>query len=254
MQEAYSEDDDVDSVFSPRKTSHFREPAGEFKVTARAGSTESLDRISEDFDSTPATKATGFHGKNSDITWLQRLNRTSPTGSDDEYAQNPDMNEQISPVSRSQHPGATGRNPVSQSSYHCDDIDITLPEEVDRYAVPSPVTVDKLFNVYMDTVHPSFPIISKTAFSEQYHEFARGERVRPNWLAILNLMFAIGAKHSHLVQAEWRGHVDDHLVYFTRARLLGFDGDNILGHADLQTVQITGLVTFYLMAINQINR
>ena len=216
------------------------------------GSTESLDRINEDFDSTPATRATGFHGKNSDITWLQRLNTTtSPTDSDDEYAQYSDNNEQTSLASHSQH---LGRNPISQSSYHCDDMDITIPEEVERYAVPPPVTVDKLINVYMDTVHPSFPIISKTAFSEQYHQFARGEDVRPNWLAILNLIFAIGAKHSHLVQAEWRGDVNDHLVYFTRARLLGFDGDNILGHADLQRVQITALMTFYLMAINQINR
>ena len=213
-----------------------------------------MDRISEDFDSTPATRATGFHGKNSDITWLQRLNRTSPTGSDDEYAQYSDVNDQTSPVSHSHTLGSTGRNPISQSSYHCDDMEITIPDDVDRYAVPPPVIVDKLFNVYMDTVHPNFPIISRTDFSEQYHEFARGEDVRPNWLAILNLIFAIGAKHSHLVQAEWRGDVNDHLVYFTRARLLGFDGNNILGHADLQRVQITGLMTFYLMAINQINR
>lgn len=164
------------------------------------------------------------------------------------------MNEQASPVSQTQSLGATGLNPVSQSSYHCDDVDITISEEVDRYAVPPPVTVDKLFNVYMDTVHPTFPIINRTAFSEQYHQFARGEDVRPNWLAILNLIFAIGAKHSHLVQADWRGDVNDDLVYFARARLLGFDGDHILGHSDLQRVQITGLMTFYLMAINQINR
>ena len=103
-------------------------------------------------------------------------------------------------------------------------------------------------------MHPTFPIISKTASSEQYHQFTRGEDVRPNWLAILNLIFAIAAKYSHLVQADWRGDMNDHLVYFTRARLLGFDEDNILGHADLQRVQIAGLMTFYLMAINQINR
>ena len=241
----------MESLFSPRKTSLFREPAGEFRVTARVGSTESLDQINEDFDSTPATRATGFHGKNSDITWLQRLNRASPSGSDDE---NCDTNEQTSPASQTQHLGATGLTPISQSSYHCDDMDITISEEVDRYAVPPPATVDKLLNVYMDTVHPTFPIINKTAFTEQYHQYARGEDVRPKWLAILNLIFAIGAKHSHLVQADWRGDVNDHLVYFTRARLLGFDGDSILGHADLQKVQITGLMTFYLMAINQINR
>ncbi len=133
-------------------------------------------------------------------------------------------------------------------------MDITISEEVDRYAVPLSDTADKLFNVYMDTVHPTFPIISKTAFSEQYHQYSTVENIRPNWLAILNLIFAIGAKHSHLVQADWRGDVNDHLIYFTRARLLGFYGDNILGHADLQRVQITGLMTFYLMAINQINR
>ena len=223
-------------------------------MTARVGSTESLDRIQEDFNSTEATRATGFHGKNSDITWLQRLNRMISSKADDEYAEGSEIHEQGSSASQTHHSTSTGRAPVYESSYHCDELDITVSEQVDPYEMPPPDTADKLFSSYMDTVHATFPIIEKNAFSEQYHYLDRGGKVDPNWLAILNLIFAIGAKYSHLIQARWRSDETDHLVYFTRARLLGFYGENVLGHAELQRIQITGLMTFYLMAINQINR
>lgn len=147
--------------------------------------------------------------------------------------------------------------PISESSYHCDDLTLTPPIDVDPYDMPSQATANMLFQSYLDTVHPAFPIIGKNTFITQYQAFQLSEdqsRINQNWLAILNLIFAIGAKYSHLIQAEWSGDETDHLVYFTRARILGFDSDAILGHAELQKVQIAGLMSFYLMALNQINR
>lgn len=47
-------------------------------------------------------------------------------------------------------------------------------------------------------------------------------KILPNkWRAILNLIFAIGAKYSDLTKAKWRGDDRHHLIYFTRARMLG---------------------------------
>jgi hypothetical protein len=52
------------------------------------------------------------------------------------------------------------------------------------------------------------------------------------------LLFAIGAKYSHLVGAAWAGEKDDHLLYMTRAiRLLGLkDTIMILSEPDIQMV------------------
>ena len=224
-------------------------------MSARVGSTESLDQIDEDFNRNVAARATGFHGKNSEITWMQRLQRGS-TEDSDEHALDPGVDGQNSPASKTHHL-SSGNAPISESSYHCDDINVLISEQVDPYEVPPQATADKLFKSYLDTVHPAFPIIGKQTFSDQYKAFsasANKMKINQSWLAILNLIFAIGAKYSHLIQAEWRGDPRDHLIYFTRARILGFNGDHILGHAGLQRVQITGLMTFYLMAINQINR
>jgi hypothetical protein len=48
------------------------ESGAESEASAGAGSTGALDRTDEDFTREQA-RATGFMGKNSDVTWLQRL-------------------------------------------------------------------------------------------------------------------------------------------------------------------------------------
>ena len=239
----------------------FREPAGEYKASARAGSTESLDCIDEDYNRTPAARATGYYGKTSDVTWMQRLKRPTRSSSDDNDQDEDDDEDsshggQTSPGPRHGHL-ASDFSPINESSYHCDDLTLTPPDEVDDLELPSQETADMLFQSYLETIHPAFPIIGKITFISQYQAFQLSQdksKINKNWLAILNLIFAISAKYSHLIQAEWSGDKSDHLIYFTRARMLGFSADAILGHAELQKVQIAGLMSFYLMALNQINR
>ena len=147
--------------------------------------------------------------------------------------------------------------PINEASYHCDDLTLTPPGIIDPFEVPSQAAANMLFQSYLETVHPAFPIIGKNTFVNQYRAFQLTQdrtKINHNWLAILNLIFAIAAKYSHLIQAEWRGDEMDHLVYFTRARILGFNADAILSHAELQRVQVAGLMSFYLLATNQINR
>ena len=145
---------------------------------------------------------------------------------------------------------------ISDSTYHCDDLSISITDlQVKKYDLPTEPIADLLLQCYFDTVHPAFPIIGKTSFISEYkNHFANLIASSDDWLAILNLLLAIGAKYAHLIRAEWKGVGRNHLIYFTRARLLGFNGDSILGHAELQRVQISGLMAFYLMSINQINR
>lgn len=63
--------------------------------------------------------------------------------------------------------------------------------------------------------------------------------VPDKWRAHMNLLFAIGAKYSHLIGAEWRGDERDHLVYMTRAmHLLGLkDIVMAISGPDLELVQ-----------------
>lgn len=223
------------------------------------GSTESLDKIDEDFNRDAIARATGFHGKNSEVTWMQRLKRQTTYDLDDGPSGNltkpPHFSEEHhSTTFHADLPGS-GLTPIAESTYHCDDIPVLMTEHVDAFELPPRSVANALFQSYLETVHPAFPIIGKNTFSQQFRGFL-DDREKPNhnWLAILNMIFAIGAKYSHLVKAEWRGDGRDHSIYFTRSRLLGFNAESLMGHAELQKVQITGLMAFYLMAINQINR
>lgn len=247
------------------------EPDGETQVSAGVGSTGSLDRINEDFNRNATTRATGFIGKNSEISWLQSLKKQTeyvPSGCDgDEGHAQRSAVDLSSTTSYAEHAATwTGGSSsqavpngdsvaLSESTYHCDDLTVLIPGQVELYELPPKQTADALFQNYLDTVHPSFPIIGKITFAAQYRTFFESDKTPGNnWLAILNLIFAIGAKYSHLVQAEWRGDERDHLLYFTRARMLAMNSDTILGHPDLQQVQVAGLMAFYLLSINQINR
>ncbi len=153
-------------------------------------------------------------------------------------------------------PRPGGLKSISSSTYHCDDLPLSIADmNVDKYTMPPRVIADLLLQSYFDTVHPSFPVVCKINFVAEYQDFfVNPGAPSDTWLAILNVMFAIGAKYAHLVEAEWAGPGGDHLVYFTRARLLGFNADSILGHASIQHVQLCGLLAFFLMSIHQINR
>ena len=199
-------------------------------------------------------------GKNSEITWLQRLRQENQNGdSNVEQANSSSSNigthngtsESFRPLS--EHEGGYS---VHETSYHLDDEAITTFDHVDPYEVPTAETARKLYNAYITRVHPTFPIISKTNLTAQFQKFLTGQAQRPpeKWLAILNLIFAIAAKYSHLVQADWKGDERDHIVYFTRARMLGINSETFFQHPDLQTIQIAGLISVYFLCISQINR
>lgn len=143
---------------------------------------------------------------------------------------------------------------VSQASYHLDDFPMPPLDAVDAYELPTSDTANRLFDTYMSRVHPTFPIIGRSTFITQFQRFMVGEVPGAKWLAIVNLIFAVSARYSHIVRADWRGDDRDHLIYFSRARLLSLNADTIFQHADLQQIQVTALMALYLLCTNQINR
>lgn len=224
--------------------------------SSSVGSSDEVDHVEEDFNRDEVTRATGFIGKSSEITWLQKLGKELNHESDSrpEACSDGVQNGQSSPSLASRVDGRSD-SPVASSSYFLDDLNIAIPAQVDPYEVPSRETAGKLFNAYLTSVHPSFPIIGISTFVSQYQLFFSQPSVKPGnkWLAILNLIFAIAARYSHLVRAEWRDHENDHQIYFARVRILSMQ-DQFFDHPDLQQLQVEGLASFYLLSIGQINR
>ncbi|KAJ5188489.1 hypothetical protein N7491_004812 [Penicillium cf. griseofulvum] len=209
------------------------------------GSLEAIDRVEEDINRSGDARATGYMGKNSEITWMQRLQREAGQRSKG-------LPGSLEPGQDLKTDDALALHAVN---YHLDDLEISVPGPVHLYAMPPREVADHMFEAYLTTVHPFFPIINKPLFSAQYRTFFdTAAQPGDKWLAILNMIFAIGAKHGHLIDAPWRGDVKDHLVYLTRARILSMNGDVLFSHPDLQQVQVEALIAFYLLASDQINR
>ena len=152
--------------------------------------------------------------------------------------------------------GSQSVPPLTESTYHCDSIPLEIPDHVQAYQLPSRNTADSLLASYLECVHPAFPILGKTRFIKQYQAFYDNPNSRPRscWSAILNLIFAIAARYMRLAHLEFDGHVDDDFTYFCRARLLGVESAAVWDHAEIQRIQVTGLMCFYLMATNHISR
>ena len=171
------------------------------------------------------------------MAWLYRLKR--------------DLEQDI-PTPVSEQPD---RPSISSLNYFQDDTEISYLDTADIAARPSQAIADKLVEDYFQAIHPSFPIVGKALFLSQYRAFYSTRTVRPGkrWIAILNLVFAIAAKHLVLVANEPHEY-GDHLVYFARAWRLSVDKVALLDHPNLQQVQVEGLSAFYLLSIGHVNR
>ncbi|KAJ5964763.1 uncharacterized protein N7479_004639 [Penicillium vulpinum] len=205
------------------------------------GSLEAVDRVEQDVNLTESSRATGYMGKSSEVTWMGRVE------------------EETELRSREKSPKITSKDhdkvPPCTVSYHLDDLGIDAPGPVQMYWVPPQPLADHLFETYLRAVHPHFPIINSTLFSTQYRNFVddmfyAGDK----WLAILNMIFAIATEYLYNSDATQRGDSKDHLFYLTRARMLSLSGDSLFQHPDLQQVQIEGLIAFHMLSTNQINR
>ena len=141
-------------------------------------------------------------------------------------------------------------------SYHLNDLAIPTGEAVDPYEMPAQEHAQTLFVTYMHRVHPSFPVVGRINLQNQFVKFLSrpGSKAPPKWLAIINLIFAIASQYSHRIQVEWRADERDHLIYCIRARMLIMRGETLFDHPDLQLIQVLGLMSYYFLAVDQVNR
>ncbi|KAJ5929230.1 hypothetical protein N7454_007078 [Penicillium verhagenii] len=196
-----------------------------------------IDHTEEDFNRV-GKEALGFVGEHSEMTWLYRLKRD--LGQDNSIPSNESSN----------------RPSISSFNYFQEDVDPFPLKNINILGRPAQHIADKLVDLYLQVVHPAFPIVGKSIFLSQYQSFSANPNLFPGkrWMAVLNLIFAIAAKHLTLVSTTPLEEIGDHMVYFTRAWRLSLGDVALIHHPNLQQVQVEGLTAFYLLANGQVNR
>ncbi|KAF1967985.1 hypothetical protein BU23DRAFT_280974 [Bimuria novae-zelandiae CBS 107.79] len=263
------EDDSTSAVSNSsakrRKLSSPEEHEGDkdglpLSATARAPSSRSekgIAHVNEDLLRSRKSRETGYVGKGAEVHWLHSLQ-------DQMSASKPDQDGQGScgnPTSlgRAREGTANPAASVTDATFYLDSDSAELQMEVNPRDLPPVHIAEKLLECYMITIHKSFPILPDR-FEDQFQGYFQAVKsgrpllnVPDQWLAILNVVFAIGARYSHLIGAEWRGEERDHLTYMTRAiRLLG--SWPFATAPSLATIQVTGLLSFYYQVIGHVSR
>jgi hypothetical protein len=212
-----------------------------------------VDLVDEDINRNESSRAAGYFGKNSEIAWMQRLEDGVESKSRQQSvatSQNESNSETLS------HPQENVARdvPMAMMNYHLDDLDIPVTDDVDPFALPQRVVADEYFTAYIVFVHPSFHAVRESTFASQYRQFFdRSAKPPRKWLAILNMLFAIGCRHSKLMGLTHASHEND-LVFLSRAWKLGMRSNFLLEHTDLQQIQLEFLVAVYFLCLGQVHR
>ena len=199
--------------------------------------------MEEDINQSEESRATGYIGKSSEVAWMQRLDLetrrqggTGPFSGDYRQCQDPT------------------KAPIFSLNYHLDSADISnLGTSSDPYVLPPKALAYQLISIYLESVHPSFPIIRQDLFADQVRRLYLAGSINPGkkWLAVFNLVLAIGRKHGDLMGQDIQEDAD---VFFARAQSLNIFESVLNDYEDLQQVQIETLAAFFLLASARINR
>ncbi|KAL7649398.1 transcription factor [Aspergillus niger] len=238
----------------PDTTSATADDGDSDSSNSSTGSLNGLDLVQEDLNRSKKSVATGFFGKNSEIAWMQRLEDEAKNRS---WRKEESLGSEAREAARNRLPLPCSQKrgtEISTINFYLDDISLPLLDSVDPYGLPPTGLANQFFTAYVESVHPSFNVVRKTAFVFQYQRFF-SQPIQPSrrWLAILNMIIAIGCRYCQAVNGRADGDYDD-LVYMNRARKLALGEGYIFKHADLQQVQVEFLMALYLVSKYQINR
>ncbi|KAL5401958.1 hypothetical protein PMIN03_011084 [Paraphaeosphaeria minitans] len=232
-----------------------------------------MDVVETDLLHDEETRATGYVGKSSELEWIRRLQiqvecpEGALPGSEGPYGPPGDNSEAALQRIKArqirqelQERDFNASLPASTTSFYLDNDAFDVDDAVDPYELPPMETAQKLVESYMHTVQDSFPILPRSSFTGNFRAYYESvgqglPLAAPDmWLAILNLVFAIGARYSHLTQADWRADDRDHLIYQSRAHILGLHRSPLASNPNLMQVQLTGLLALYLLVVGRVNR
>lgn len=145
--------------------------------------------------------------------------------------------------------------------YFANNLDVTdfgvFGENVDAFQLPPRQTADILVRSFFTTVHPFFPVLSQRDFVAQYQSYFETRhppRSSIHWIAMLNLVFALGALYGYSCKASFIGSDKDHVLYFLRSRILSQEPTHMFDFPTMDHVQYTTMSGIYLFASCQMNR
>lgn len=194
-------------------------------VSQWVGSNTSLEVLDEDVFRSRESADTGFVGPQSEVQWLRSIQQRK-TGHENT---GPESGPSRQNYQTSGLPAPPRPAHASDFTFYLDHESLHLETPVDENVLPHPDIADRLFECYMNTIHTSFPILEEK-FEDEFRQFFTAIRehrpfqVPKCWQARANFVFALGARYSHLLNADWQGDVDDHRVYMARGlRLIGLD-------------------------------
>jgi hypothetical protein len=103
-------------------------------------------------------------------------------------------------------------------------------------ALPTKAHGQELIESYFERVHPFFPLIDERKFWSSY---LYGNRTDSQWLALLNVVFALGSLASSTSENQ------AHYIYFSRSRKhLSLES---FGSGSLETLQALAIMSGYYM-------
>jgi len=188
--------------------------------------------------------AVGFIGKISEVSWIARAYSYLLAPAGDFRIQ-----DKIS-----------DRTSATQFSYFMDDEDLLTFDEdhVDALHWPGDLTARILFEAFFHALHGIFDGFPRDRVLAELDGFPRNRSSHSwderRWLAIANLMWAIGSKWLHQAMLDDGSGMENHLVYYARARALGLDHRVMLDHPGLQGINALGMLSFYLFANGSVFR
>jgi hypothetical protein len=148
---------------------------GEAHVSGSTGSTEGLDYLDEDLARDAQSRATGYVGQNSEVQWMRSVQRQTEHPGSDRRSQpyGPPGSGQNAVHARSYALHARrdiateelrqgSMKHVTDSTFYLDGEELDLHMVVDPTQDPDPDAAERLFQVYVDTVHSSFPLVRQS--------------------------------------------------------------------------------------------
>ncbi|KIY03019.1 uncharacterized protein Z520_01485 [Fonsecaea multimorphosa CBS 102226] len=221
---------------------------GESKAKSSVGSPARQGELSHVVTLDLGGGASGFVGKMSEISWIQRGFETvrghTPVHPGPLHAA--EMDEYLATT--------------TDFIYYMDDINVLSVDEdyVDQYHWPADESLVILSEAFFHSMQGAFHFVLREEFLQQAYSFsdkgAAPSWGKRRWLALANLVWAIGGKWLQITQLAEGDANGDHLIYYARARALGLDHRVMFDHPDIERVQGIGLLAFYLLVNGSITR
>ena len=222
---------------------------GENKAPSSVGSPGKQGELPHIVSLSNGGGAAGFVGKMSEISWISRAFETVRGARDDKPG-------------RFVHAAKVDQNlfNITDFIYYMDDGDVLAIDEdyVDQYVWPPTQTVVLLSEAFFHAMQGAYHFVLREQFLQQAYQFTAKQQTpswnRRRWLALANLVWAIGSKWLQITKLNEPTVAEDHLVYYARARALGLDHRVMHDHPDIERIQGIGLLSFYLLVNGSITR